>query len=185
MLPQMSGALQRKMELTDEYLQSLEARANIKLNEIKEHKMDADDQADFADYIKLLYNTHRYYHVIIAADFYRAMFNQGDYPVDMQNEVNTSLEINEQVSQGIEVFKYNASKGTSPPPPPSCRPPSSATNLIPACRACPATKRKRSAISSPSSTCSRTRSRCATSSRSTASSPRSRRSPADFDATKP
>jgi hypothetical protein len=46
-LPQMSGALQRKMELTDEYLKTLEARANIKLNEIKEHKMDEEDQADF------------------------------------------------------------------------------------------------------------------------------------------
>ena len=111
MLPQMSGALQRKMELTDEYLKSLEARANIKLNEIKEHKMDADDQADFAEYIKLLYNSHRYYHVIIAADFYRAMFNQGDYPVDMQSEVNKSLETNEEVNQAIEVFKYDADKG--------------------------------------------------------------------------
>jgi tetratricopeptide (TPR) repeat protein len=111
MLPQMSGALNRKMELTDEYLQSLEARANIKLNQIKEHKMDADDQADFAEYIKLLYDSHRYYHVIIAADFYRAMFNQGDYPVDMQSEVNQSLETNEQVNQSIQVFKYDAGKG--------------------------------------------------------------------------
>ena len=111
MLPQMSGGLQRKMELTDEYLQSLEARANIKLNEIKEHKMDEDDQTNFAEYIKLLYNSHRYYHVIIAADFYRAMFNQGDYPVDMQSEVNKSLETNEQVNQSIEVFKYDASQG--------------------------------------------------------------------------
>jgi tetratricopeptide (TPR) repeat protein len=111
MLPQMSGALQRKMELTDEYLQSLEARANIKLNEIKEHKMDSDDQADFAQYIKLLFDSHRYNHVIIAADFYRAIFNQGDYPVDMQSEVNKSLEINEQANQTVEVFKYDAGKG--------------------------------------------------------------------------
>jgi tetratricopeptide (TPR) repeat protein len=111
MLPQMGAALQQKMELTDEYLQSLEARANIKINEIKEHKMDADDQADFAQYIKLLYDSHRYYHVIIAADFYRAIFNQGDYPVDMQSEVNQSLETNQQVNQSIQVFKYDASKG--------------------------------------------------------------------------
>lgn len=111
MLPQMSGALQRKMELTDEYLQSLEARANIKLNEIKEHKMDAEDQSDFASYIDTLYKGHRYYQVIIAADFYRTMFNQDEYPVDMQNEVNASLETNEQVTQSVEVFKYKAGLG--------------------------------------------------------------------------
>jgi hypothetical protein len=111
MLPQMSGALQRKMELTDEYLQSLEARANIKLNEIKEHKMDAQDQSDFASYIDTLYKGHRYYQVIIAADFYRTMFNQDEYPVDMQNEVNQALETNEQVTQSVEVFKYKAGQG--------------------------------------------------------------------------
>jgi hypothetical protein len=111
MLPQMSGALQRKMELTDDYLKTLEERANIKLNQIREHKMDEEDQADFASYIKTLYDTHRYYHVIIAADFYRALFNQDEYPVDMQDEVNKSLEINEQVTQNVEVFKYNATQG--------------------------------------------------------------------------
>jgi tetratricopeptide (TPR) repeat protein len=111
MLPQMSGALQRKMELTDDYLKTLEERANIKLNEIREHRMDAEDQADFAAYIKTLYDSHRYYHVIIAADFYRAMFDKDEYPVDMQDEVNKALEINQQVSQNVEVFKYDASGG--------------------------------------------------------------------------
>jgi hypothetical protein len=110
-LPQMSGALQRKMELTDEYLQTLEARANIKLNEIKEHKMDVQDQTDFASYIDHLYKTHRYNQVIIAADFYRALFNQDEYPVDMQNEVSSSLEINEQVNQSLEAFKFDAVEG--------------------------------------------------------------------------
>ena len=33
-----------------------------------------------------LYQTHRYYHVIIAADFYRALFNEGDYPYDLGNQ---------------------------------------------------------------------------------------------------
>jgi hypothetical protein len=111
MMPTMGSNLQRKMELTSEYLKLLEARANIKLNEIREHKMDAQSQDDFASYIATLFKSHRYYHVIIAADFYRALFNQGDYPVDMQNEVNTALETNERVSQSIEVFKYKAGLG--------------------------------------------------------------------------
>jgi hypothetical protein len=111
MMPTMGSNLQRKMELTGEYLKLLEARANINLNEIKEHKMDTQAQSDFAAYIDTLYKTHRYYHVIIAADFYRALFNEGDYPVDMQNEVNSSLETNERVTQSIEVFKYKAGLG--------------------------------------------------------------------------
>jgi Flp pilus assembly protein TadD len=125
---------------------------------------------DFSDYIKTLYKSHRYYHVIIAADFYRALFNEGDYPSDLANqavaaagsnartaadsahvvikslgvnasgpasalnqlggiaggdtlgaqqeqpvtmadEVTSALEINERVSQAIEVFRYKADKG--------------------------------------------------------------------------
>jgi hypothetical protein len=111
MLPQMSGALQRKMELSDEYLSTLESRANIRLNQIKEHKMDQQDQSDFAAYIKNLYDGHRYMQVIIAADFYRNLFNQDEYPVDMANEVNTALEANQHASQNVEVFKFDASQG--------------------------------------------------------------------------
>jgi hypothetical protein len=170
--PMLSGSLQGKLEMTGEYLSLLEARAKIKLNEIRENKMSDQDREDFSDYIRTLYNSHRYYHVIIAADFYRALFNEGDYPQDLSNqavagatgngrqaaeginqisrtlgvngngalsavnglsgamggdalgqssqsqaplsmadEVTSALEINNRVSQAIEVFKYKADKG--------------------------------------------------------------------------
>jgi len=171
-MPTMSGALQRKMELTGEYLKLLEARAKIKLNEIQANRMSDQDRVDFANYIKTLYHTHRFYHVIIAADFYRALFNTGDYPADLGNqavaaatgnangmangamqvantvgvnnrgvhnalnqagnalgvdhfgqtadasepttlpdEVTSALEINQRVSDAIDVFKYKAAQG--------------------------------------------------------------------------
>lgn len=110
MMPTMSGSIQGKMQLTAEYLNLLEARAKIKLNEIREHRMDDEGKSDFASYIKTLFTTHRYYHVIIAADFYRALFNEGEYPVDMADQVNVALETNNRVSQAIEVFKYKAEK---------------------------------------------------------------------------
>ena len=172
LMPTMGSSLQGKLEMTSEYLNLLEARAKIKLNEIRENKMSDQDRMDFADYIRTLYKTHRYYHVIIAADFYRALFNEGDYPEDLGNqavaaagsngrtaaeaaqqigktlgvngagaanavnqagnivggdplgqssqpeqplsiadEVTSALEINERVSQAIEVFRYKADKG--------------------------------------------------------------------------
>jgi hypothetical protein len=96
MMPTMSGSLQGKMELTAEYLKLLEARAKIKLNEIQANNMSDEGRRDFAEYIKSLYDTHRYYHMILAADFYRALFNEGDYPaaVTKQNAAprgNTSF----------------------------------------------------------------------------------------------
>jgi hypothetical protein len=171
--PTLASNLQGKLEMTDQYLNLLEERAKIKLNEMKENKMSDQDRMDFADYIKTLYGTHRYYHVIIASDFYRALFNQGDYPDDLANQavagagqaaqtaaqnaklsvkslglnasgpantinqlgalagggdstgqgaqqeepitiadmVTSALEINERVSQAIEVFRYKADKG--------------------------------------------------------------------------
>lgn len=168
LMPTMSASLQGKMQLTAEYLKLLEARAKIKLNEMKENRMSDQDRMDFADYIRTLYDSHRYYHVIIAADFYRTLFSEGDYPSDLANqaaaasgqtartsaqsaakvrkdmglnyngplgainamnnsdtsnptaqnqplsiadEVTSALEINNAVSQAIEVFKYKADKG--------------------------------------------------------------------------
>ena len=173
-MPTMTSALQGKLDMTSEYLTLLESRFKIKLNEIKANKMDDQDRMDFADYIKTLYSDHRYYHVILAADFYRALFNEGDYPSDLSNqavssavdngrtaatgvnqvgktlglnngainaanqasgliggnamgggaggtdqqqplsiadEVTSADEINERVSQMIEVFRYKAGKG--------------------------------------------------------------------------
>jgi hypothetical protein len=80
MMPTMSSGLQGKMELTNEYLKLLEARAKIKLNEIRENKMSDEGKDAFAQYVNTLYKTHRYYHMIIAADFYRTLFNEADYP---------------------------------------------------------------------------------------------------------
>ena len=84
--PTLAGNLQGKLEMTGEYLNLLEARAKIKLNEIRANKMSDQDRMDFSDYIRTLYRGHRYYHVIIAADFYRAIFNEGDYPQDLSNQ---------------------------------------------------------------------------------------------------
>jgi hypothetical protein len=83
MMPTMGGSLQGKMELTAEYINLLEARAKIKLNEIRENKMSDEGKDAFAEYVNTLYKTHRYYHMIIAADFYRVLFNETDYPPGM------------------------------------------------------------------------------------------------------
>jgi hypothetical protein len=79
-MPTMNSGLQGKLELTNEYLKLLEARAKIKLNEIRENKMSDEGKDAFAQYVNTLYKTHRYYHMIIAADFYRTLFNEADYP---------------------------------------------------------------------------------------------------------
>jgi hypothetical protein len=86
-MPTMTQSLVGKVDMTSEYLNILESRAKIKLNEIRENKMDDQDRMDFSDYIKTLYKDHRFYHVILAADFYRALFNEGEYPTDVSNQV--------------------------------------------------------------------------------------------------
>ncbi len=42
--------------------------------------MNDEGKDAFAQYVNTLYKTHRYYHMIIAADFYRTLFNEADYP---------------------------------------------------------------------------------------------------------
>lgn len=99
------------MQLTAEYLNGLESRARIKLNEVQQDANTKQAKSDFADYITTLYGSHRYSQVILAAGFYRQLFNEGDYPVAMANEVNASLEVNNSVSLAVDDFKSEAGKG--------------------------------------------------------------------------
>ena len=178
--------------------------------------MDDQDRMDFADYIKTLYQDHRYYHVILAADFYRALFNEGDYPDDLTNqavaggvsngrtaaqgaqqigktlgvnngalnaanqasgmlggnamgggangadqqqplsiadEVTSADEINERVSQAIEVFRYKADKGEIASAAEQLQDAFMGNEFHPALQGLPATRKRRSEISSRSSTC--------------------------------
>ncbi len=105
--PDISGS----MQLTAEYLQGLEGRAKIKLNEVQQDANLKQAKADFADYITTLDGGHRYDQVIIAAAFYQRLFQEGDYPVAMANQVNASLEINNNVGLAVDDFKDEAGKG--------------------------------------------------------------------------
>ncbi|CAN5469657.1 hypothetical protein BH09VER1_BH09VER1_26320 [soil metagenome] len=99
-----------KLQLTEEYLKSLELKAKIKMNELKQEKLLDQAKKDFTDYIATLFNSGRLNHVVLAADFYRKVFEEGDYPADMAKQVNASLEINRDVQAAIEVFQYKVGR---------------------------------------------------------------------------
>ena len=62
-----SDQLLGKLQLTQEYLDSLASQAKIKMNEMKVDKLFDQAKQDFADYITTLYKSGRYQHVLIAA----------------------------------------------------------------------------------------------------------------------
>jgi hypothetical protein len=109
--PPSMGSLEGKLQLTEEYLRSLEGKARIKLNELKQEKLLEQAKTNFAGYISALYNSGRLNHVVLAADFYRKIFEEAEYPVDMAKQVNASLEIQRDVQSAIEVFRYKADRG--------------------------------------------------------------------------
>jgi hypothetical protein len=102
-----SDQLMGKLQLTKEYLDSLSSEAKIKINELKVDKLFDQAKQDFADYITTLYKSGRYQHVLIAADFWRQVFDEGDYPVSMAEQVNASLEIIGHVNTTIGIFQNN------------------------------------------------------------------------------
>ncbi|NJK92224.1 MAG: hypothetical protein HC904_10565 [Blastochloris sp.] len=95
-----------KLELTEEYLKSLELKAKIKINELKAEKLFDKAKDDFAQYITTLFDSGRTHHVLIAADFWRRIFDQGDYPLSMAQQVNASLEMSRDVQNTIDVFNH-------------------------------------------------------------------------------
>lgn len=104
-VPSMTG-VEGKLQLTEEYLRSLELKAKIKLNELRQEKLLEQAKSDFSEYISTLFNSGRLNHVVLAADFYRKIFQEGEYPADMAAQVNASLEINRDVQSAVEVFRY-------------------------------------------------------------------------------
>lgn len=109
-MPDTKG-MEGRMQLTEEYLRSLEAKARIKLNELKGEKLLEKTKTDFADYTKALFDTGFHRHVILAANFYRKIFDEDVYPVEMGNEVNASLAIARDTASSIDVFRYKAGRG--------------------------------------------------------------------------
>jgi hypothetical protein len=95
-----------KLQLTQEYMETLESKAKIKLNEMKRLKVFDQAKKDFADYITTLFKSGRFTHVPLAADFYRKVFEEGEYPAAMAQQVNVALELNRDVSNGVDVFRY-------------------------------------------------------------------------------
>lgn len=105
-----SVGVEGKLRMAEEYLRSLESKAQIKINEVRKENLSSKSKSDFADYISTLFAAKRHYHVILAADFYRRIFDEGEYPVTMANQVNASLEAISDVRSSIEVFRYKVSK---------------------------------------------------------------------------
>jgi len=57
------AGLEGRLQLTEEYLRSLEAKAKIKLNELKLEKLLDAAKADFSSYINTLFGSHRHQHL--------------------------------------------------------------------------------------------------------------------------
>lgn len=106
MAPDLSGAM-GKMRLSEEYMKSVEAKTRMKVNEVEMEQLESRNRSDFSAYIKALFSAGRYRHVVLAADFYRRLFNEGEYPVDIAEQVNAALEITQEVRNAVEVFEYN------------------------------------------------------------------------------
>jgi len=59
----------------------------------------------------MLFQSGRLNHVVLAGDFYRKVFQEGEYPAEMQQQINASLEINRDVNAALDVFHYKTEQG--------------------------------------------------------------------------
>jgi tetratricopeptide (TPR) repeat protein len=96
--------------LTQEYIRMIETKAQIKANKAKEQDIVTQNKLNFTQYISQLYESHHYYHVIMASAFYKALFKDNHYPVEMDVEVTNSSNINDNIFQTIEGMQSNSDK---------------------------------------------------------------------------
>lgn len=103
----LSAGVAGSLRMTQEVLKATEGRIKIKMNEVKIENLRSNVRADFAEYINTLFAGGRTFHVLMAAEFYRTLFNEGTFPADLSKKINASLELNKDVDNAIEVFRYN------------------------------------------------------------------------------
>lgn len=107
----MGSSMAGKMRVTDEYLQSLDGKARLKFNDIRMKSINEKAKSEFADYISTLYSSGRLLHVVAAADFYRALFEDGDLPAAVANKADAASEIVRKVTQAVDVVRFKIGAG--------------------------------------------------------------------------
>jgi len=96
------------LRLTEEYFKSLDSKARIKLNELKIDGIKTKARSDLVEYITTLFKSKRYAHAVIAAEFYQALFLDGELPPEVANQATASLEATREISRSVEVFRFKA-----------------------------------------------------------------------------
>jgi hypothetical protein len=99
-------AILGKMELTENYISGLEARAKITLNEGQIKEMEKKAREDFIGYIKVLHEGQWHHQTKLATDFYRILFGDGDLPVEAAAQAGSASEVIQRVRKNIETFGY-------------------------------------------------------------------------------
>ncbi len=105
------GSLAGKLRLTEEYLKTLESKARIKINELRQEKLLDTAKQDFSAYIQTLVEGRRYEHAVVGAEFYRKVFEEGEYPAEMARQVALAMEAGRRVESAVEVFRYHLGRG--------------------------------------------------------------------------
>jgi len=96
------------LQLTEEYFKSLDSKARIKLNEVKVDGIKTKARSDLVDYITTLYKSKRYGHAVLAAEFYQALFVDGELPPEVANQATASLEASRDIARAVDVFRFKA-----------------------------------------------------------------------------
>lgn len=94
------------LRLTEEYFKSLDSKARIKLNEIKVANIKSKARTDLVEYITTLYKSKRYAHAVLTAEFYQALFVDGELPPEVANQATASLEATREISRAVDVFRF-------------------------------------------------------------------------------
>jgi len=94
------------LRMTEEYFKSLDSKARIKLNELKIDNIKSKARNDLVDYISTLYKSHRYAHAVLAAEFYQALFVDGELPPEVANQATASVEAIRDIAKAVDVFRF-------------------------------------------------------------------------------
>jgi len=98
-------------QLTQEYVRSIQTESKIQANEQDKEVLLSQTKTEFGLYVSHLYSAHHYYHVLMAAGFYRQLFNESSYPPDMAAQVKEASDLNNEVTTAIKAFRDEAKQG--------------------------------------------------------------------------
>jgi len=99
-------SLDRVYKITQLEQERLLSAGKVGVNKARQVEKEITARRDFRAFIGSRFTTEQFLHTVVSIELYRVLYQDGDYPPELDNMYNTSLEMMKLAQQQLEAYEY-------------------------------------------------------------------------------